>query len=586
MEYVAKVSPWQIEGHHEVQQANKLVSDTTEELLQQRHTSLLVAGGKSVSVPVALARYLVDTSSSIDVFQQASRAEEAPEWAYEITGREKRSYHLCTTANVAHVLAHLSAQLGLSAPTCYEGNLIPSIENDIQAAMNVCISTPDIHASYHRLLRQSLEVDTKLAQNARALDLTKTNLVPILAVPELKQHQQLQEVVDRVQAAYNSLEEEHIQVKQESRCVQDKLLRIYGKIIAQRGAFAAKPSVVTWRTAHATTQPSVSVSAQTITHGGDLVTAKHVFSQRLRHACVLAEVAAHLQLPSLTTDFVRRIADALLECTNQDTLRWLLDIDPGSKATARESEVVEKLLLNAISQIGAREPVSQPHLIHNTAVARTVCLGSLRQESGACPLNLLDAGRLVEIAACVLDNGWRYSRVQSVSGLSTVICHINSEAILQIRHANRQARFEFRSSEASDVYSCNWDGSLELSLFSSDLLAATQGTLRSVQSGDGLFGSEKGQVGWWFAFTHRGRLILQNNGATLHLTRQGGLVFLPAQASMEGVVVDKGWARPMDQRLIKQMLNISASTARSSNVSRAVSSAPVTPSAASDGIMW
>ena len=55
MEYVAKVSPWQIEGHHEVQQANKLVSDTTEELLQQRHTSLLVAGGKSVTVPVAVA---------------------------------------------------------------------------------------------------------------------------------------------------------------------------------------------------------------------------------------------------------------------------------------------------------------------------------------------------------------------------------------------------------------------------------------------------------------------------------------------------------------------------------------------------
>ena len=59
MEYVAKVSPWQIEGHHEVLQANKLVSDTTEEM-PQRRTSLLVAGGKSIRVPRALAQYLLD----------------------------------------------------------------------------------------------------------------------------------------------------------------------------------------------------------------------------------------------------------------------------------------------------------------------------------------------------------------------------------------------------------------------------------------------------------------------------------------------------------------------------------------------
>ena len=51
-------------------------------------------------------------------------------------------------------------------------------------------------------------------------------------------------------------------------------------------------------------------------------------------------------------------------------------------------------------------------------------------------------------------------------------------------------------------------------------------------------------------------------------------------------MVEKGWARPMDQRLVMQMLNISASTARSSNHSRPVSSAPVTPSASSDGTMW
>ena len=58
---------------------------------------------------------------------------------------------------------------------------------------------------------------------------------------------------------------------------------------------------------------------------------------------------------------------------------------------------------------------------------------------------------------------------------------------------------------------------------------------------DGLFGSETGQVGFWVASTHRGGIVLKNNGARLLLTRQGGFVFLPADQELDALVLEQGY---------------------------------------------
>jgi hypothetical protein len=67
-------------------------------------------------------------------------------------------------------------------------------------------------------------------------------------------------------------------------------------------------------------------------HSGELEGAKMRFAQLLRQACVMASVAEHLRLETVTTEFVTKIADGLVECTNEDLLRWLLDLQRGGCA--------------------------------------------------------------------------------------------------------------------------------------------------------------------------------------------------------------------------------------------------------------
>ena len=65
--------------------------------------------------------------------------------------------------------------------------------------------------------------------------------------------------------------------------------------------------------------------------------------------------------------------------------------------------------------------------------------------------------------------------------------------------------------------------------------------VQKVPGRDGLFGSEIGEVGFWVASTHRGGIVLKNNGARLLLTRQGGFVFLPADQELDALVLEQGY---------------------------------------------
>ena len=51
-------------------------------------------------------------------------------------------------------------------------------------------------------------------------------------------------------------------------------------------------------------------------------------------------------MASVQRDLANSIADTLVECTNQDTLRWLLNIE-SHKLSSHETSIVQNLLRRA-----------------------------------------------------------------------------------------------------------------------------------------------------------------------------------------------------------------------------------------------
>ena len=164
------------------------------------------------------------------------------------------------------------------------------------------------------------------------------------------------------------------------------------------------------------------------------------------------------QFESVRRELLKKIANGLIECSNAHMLRWLLDIEalecsqggaaqvqgllecalakasrsdrlPGTTTQGSSSEPHEiqvricLRLLSSNNRSNAVQGLSSDRMkIFNDAisqVARGVCSSALRgsakcSRGGAGPLGALDSSLLVDLAAAVLDNGWRYMTVEGV----------------------------------------------------------------------------------------------------------------------------------------------------------------------------
>ena len=164
------------------------------------------------------------------------------------------------------------------------------------------------------------------------------------------------------------------------------------------------------------------------------------------------------QFESVRRELLKKIANGLIECSNAHMLRWLLDIE-ALECSQSGAAQVQGLLQCALAKASRSDRLpgtptqgsaSDPHEIQvriclrlqssnnesnasrdclaarikifNDAisqVARGVCSSALRgnakgSRGGAGPLGALDSSLLVDLAAAVLDNGWRYMTIEGV----------------------------------------------------------------------------------------------------------------------------------------------------------------------------
>jgi hypothetical protein len=178
---------------------------------------------------------------------------------------------------------------------CKESLSTFPLHNQLKAAMNVCVSTPDNNASYHRLVLQEQEAKSKLNANSEARTRYKEHLLPLLSIQGLEGHSALDDIMAKVKGANAALEDEKLDLEETVARLSDKRRRVHIKITASRTAWAASPSVVTW-CATSLHPRTVASSAEVVTRSGEHESAREALTRAINHMHSLNKVAEHLEV--------------------------------------------------------------------------------------------------------------------------------------------------------------------------------------------------------------------------------------------------------------------------------------------------